>query len=130
MTRKLISSASPYEKSIGFSRAVRIGNIISVSGTGPIDPEGNTACPDDPYGQAKRCLEIIKTAIENAGGKLSDVIRTRMYVTDMSCWEEITKAHAEYFSEIRPASTLVEVKGLADPNWFVEMEADCVVSDE
>jgi len=130
MVRKNISSGSPYEKPIGFSRAVRIGNRIAVAGTGPIASDGTTACPADPYGQARRCLEIIQNAIEKAGGLLSDVIRTRMYITDMSRWQEITKAHGEFFGEILPASTLIEVKGLADPDWFVEMEAECEVSNE
>ena len=130
MSRKNISSGSPYEKPIGFSRAVRIGSRIAVAGTGPIAEDGTTACAGDPYGQARRCLEIIKIAIEKAGGTLEDVIRTRMYVTDMSRWQEITRAHGEFFGEIRPASTLIEVQGLADSDWFVEMEAECEVQSE
>ena len=126
MTRQLISSGSPYEKPIGFSRAVRIGNLIAVAGTAPIAPDGRTACPGDIYGQAKRCLEIIKEAIEKAGGRLEDVIRTRTYLTDITQWEAVAKAHGEFFSEIRPASTMVEVTGLMLPDWLVEIEADCV----
>ena len=129
MNRTLISSGSPYEKPIGFSRAVRVGSIIAVSGTGPIGPDGKTSCPGDAYGQARRCLEIIRKAIEDAGGRLQDVIRTRMLLTDISRWEEVARAHGEFFSEIRPASTLVEVKGLVQPDWLVEMEADCLVDD-
>ena len=87
MKRKLISSASPYEKEIGFSRAVRVGNVIAVSGTAPIMPDGSTACSGDAAGQTRRCLTIIKEAIEQAGGSLSDVIRTRIYLTDISHWE-------------------------------------------
>lgn len=126
MTRKLVSSGSPYEKPIGFSRAVRVGNVITVAGTGPIGSDGETACPDA-YGQAKRCLEIMKEAIETAGGRIEDVVRTRMMVSDMRVWEEVSRAHGEYFSEIRPAATLVEVKGFVQPDWLVEMEADALV---
>lgn len=129
MTRKLVSSGSPYEKPIGFSRAVRIGNMIAVAGTAPIAPDGTTACPGDAYGQARRCLEIIKEAIEAAGGRLEGVIRTRLYLTDMSKWEDVGRAHGEFFGDIRPASTMVEVKGLVRPDWLVEMEADCVIGE-
>ncbi len=127
MNRKLITSGSPYEKQIGFSRAVRVGNIISVAGTGPIGPDGKTSRVGDAYGQARRCLEIIKQAIEDAGGKLENVVRTRQMITDISKWEEVGRAHGQFFSEIRPASTIVEVKGLVQPDWIVEIEADCVV---
>ncbi|MCP4684722.1 MAG: RidA family protein [bacterium] len=126
MARQLISSGSPYEKPIGFSRAVRVGNTIAVSGTGPIGPDGKTACADA-YGQAKRCLEIISEAIKAAGGRLEDVVRTRMMVSDASHWREVARAHGEFFAEIRPASTLVEVKGFVESDWLVEIEADAVV---
>jgi len=127
MRRKLVSSGSPYEKPIGFSRAVRVGNLIAVAGTAPIAPDGSTACPGDPYGQTRRCLEIIKEAIEAAGGRLEQVIRTRVMITDMAVWQEVARAHGELFAEIRPASTLVEVKGFVRPDITVEIEADCVV---
>lgn len=127
MERKLVSSGSPYEVRIGFSRAVRIGNQISVAGTAPLSEDGTTACPGDPYGQAKRCLEIIKEAIEAAGGNLSNVIRTRVMLTDISLWKEAAAAHGEYFSEIRPACTFVQVSALIDESWLVEIEADCVL---
>ena len=126
MTRKLISSGSPYERPIGFSRAMRVGNVIAVSGTGPIGPDGKTSGADA-YAQTKRCLEIIKEAIEQAGGKLEHVLRTRMMVTDASLWEEVARAHGEYFGEIRPAATLVEVKGFVQSDWLVEIEADAIV---
>jgi len=129
MTRQLITSGSPYEKPIGFSRAVRVGNIIAVAGTAPIGPDGNTACPGDVYGQAKRCLEIIKGAVEKAGGKLEQVIRTRSMVTDISTWPEVGRAHGEFFGEIRPASTMIAVGGLCQPDWVVEREGDCVIGD-
>ena len=125
--RQTVSSGSPYESSIGFSRAVRIGNMIAVSGTAPIAADGSTAAPGDAYAQAKRCLEIIKKAIEDCGGRLTDVVRTRILVTDMSRWEEIGRAHGDFFADIRPASTMVEVKGLVRDDWLVEIEADCVL---
>ena len=127
MERINISSGSEYEKPIGFSRAVRIGNIISVAGTAPIAADGSTAYPDDLYNQTKRCIEIISKAITDAGGQLDNVIRTRMFLKDISIWKEAAKAHGEYFSEIRPACSFIEVKGLIMTDWLVEMEADCVI---
>lgn len=115
------------EKPIGFSRAVRIGNIISVSGTAAIASDGSTAYPDDVYGQTKCCIEIMKKAIEEAGGRLENVIRTRIMLKDISRWEEAAKAHGEFFSKIRPACTFVEVKGFIRADWLVETEADCVL---
>ncbi|MEE8403950.1 MAG: RidA family protein [candidate division Zixibacteria bacterium] len=126
---KRVSSGSPYEKTIGFSRAVRIGNIIAVSGSGPIAPDGSTVSPGDAYAQAKRCLEIIAKAIEDGGGKLENVFRTRMYITDASDQDEIGRAHGEYFGEIKPAATMVVVKALVRDDWLVEIEADCYVME-
>lgn len=128
--RKNISSPSPFEEKIGFSRAVRTGNLIAVSGTGPIAPDGTTAHPNQPYQQTLRCLEIISNAIKEAGGELKDVYRTRIYVTDISQWEEIGKAHAEYFVDIKPASTMVEVSALARDDWTVEIEAEAMVDSD
>lgn len=122
--RKNISSGSPYEEPIGFSRAVRIGDRICVSGTAPIAPDGSTTAPGDVYLQTKRCLDIIKKAIEDAGGSLPDVIRTRVYLTDAQTWKEAAKAHGEFFSTIKPACTFVEVSGLINPDWLVEIEAE------
>lgn len=129
MKRKNISSGSPYEKVIGFSRAVRVGNILAVAGTAPIAPDGSTAAPGDAYGQAKRCLEIMAAAIAEGGGRLEDVVRTRMYLTDASVQDEVGRAHGEYFGQIRPAATMVVVKGLVRDDWLVEMEADCLIED-
>ncbi len=126
--RKNVSSGSPFEKPIGFSRASRIGNHISVSGTAPIAPDGSTAHTGDVYQQTKHCLKITKSAIEEAGGKIENVIRTRIMLTDISRWKEAAKAHGEFFSEIRPACTFVEVKGFINQDWLVEIEADCVIS--
>ncbi|MFX0034228.1 MAG: RidA family protein [Candidatus Hermodarchaeota archaeon] len=129
MVRKNISSGSPYEEHIGFSRAVRINNIISVSGTAPIALDGSTAYPSDLYRQTKHCLNIIKKAIEDAGGNLMNVIRTRIMLIDISKWKEAAQAHGEYFSNIRPACTFLEVSSFVDPEWLVEIEADCVIDD-
>ena len=130
MTRKIISSGSPYEKPVGFSRAVRIGNTIAVSGTAPIAKDGSTACPGDMYGQTKHCLSIIKKAVEDLGGRMEDVIRTRVFLTDISRWEVAARAHGEIFTDIRPACTFAEVKGLIKSDWLVEIEADALISSE
>ncbi|GGW73845.1 enamine deaminase RidA (YjgF/YER057c/UK114 family) [Winogradskyella epiphytica] len=127
MVRKNISSGSQYEASIGFSRAVRIGKLISVSGTAPIAEDGKTAFPGDLYNQTKRCIDIMVKAIIEAGGKKEDIIRTRIYLKNVGEWGEAAKAHGEYFSKIRPACTFIGVKGLIDPEWLVETEADCVI---
>lgn len=127
MKRTIVSSGSEYEALIGFSRAVRIGNVISVSGTAPIAADGSTAFPGDLYNQTKRCLDIISKAITDAGGSPGDVIRTRFFLKDISQWSMAAKAHGEYFSGIRPASTFVEIKGLIKDDWLVEIEADCVI---
>ncbi len=127
MSRKNISSGSPLETPIGFSRAVRIGNIIAVAGTAPRPAPGKTIDFSSVYEQTRLCLEIMLKAIEDAGGKIENVIRTRVFLTDISRWEEAAKAHGEFFSEIRPACTFVEIKGLIDPKWMVETEADCVL---
>lgn len=130
MARTSISSGSRFEPLIGFSRAVRVGPFVAVSGTAPIAPDGSVASPGDLYGQTVRCLEIIKAAIAQAGLPLASVIRTRVMLTDISRWEEAARAHGEYFGDIRPASTFVEVKGLINPEWLVEIEADCVEASQ
>lgn len=101
--------------------------MISVSGTAPIADDGSPAYPGDLYKQTRRCLSIIEKAILEAGGTLENVIRTRMFLTDISRWEEAARAHGEFFADIRPAATMVEVKGLINPEWLIEMEADCVI---
>jgi len=123
--RKKISSGSPYEVPIGFSRAIRTGNRILVSGTAPIAEDGSTAFPEDVYRQTRRCLEIIEKAILNAGGSMKDVIRTRVYLVNGDSWQEAGRAHGEFFAETRPASTFVAVARLIDPEWLVEIEAEC-----
>lgn len=127
--RKLVSSGSPLEPEIGFSRAVRVGSQIAVAGTAPIGPDGRAAHPGDVYAQTKLCLEIAKKAVEEAGGKLEDVIRTRIMLIDIEQWREAARAHGEVFSEIRPVCTFVQVSRFIDPEWLVEIEMDCVVAD-
>ena len=124
-----VSSGSPMEPVIGFSRAVRAGNIIAVAGTAPIGEDGKTASPGDVYGQTKRCIAISLEAIAQAGGAAASVIRTRIMLTDMSTWREAARAHGEVFKDIRPVCTFVEVKGFIDPEWLVETEMDCVAGE-
>jgi enamine deaminase RidA (YjgF/YER057c/UK114 family) len=126
--RSNIGGGSPYEPVIGFSRAVRIGDRVLVSGTAPIWPDGS--CDPDPYVQAKRCLEIIVSALEQAGASAADVVRTRTYLVDAADWEAVGKAHGELFADVRPASTMVVVAGLLDPRWRVEVEAEAVTRPE
>jgi enamine deaminase RidA (YjgF/YER057c/UK114 family) len=128
--RHLVSSASPFERSIGFSRAVRVGSWVAVAGTAPIAVGGGVACPGDVYGQTKRCLEITKQAIVDAGLSLESVIRTRIMLTDISRWQEAARAHGEFFAAIRPACTFVEVKGFIDREWLVEVETDCASEED
>jgi enamine deaminase RidA (YjgF/YER057c/UK114 family) len=121
-----VASGSPYEKIIGFSRAVRVGERVVVSGTAPIWPDGS--CDPDAYAQARRCLEIISTALQEAGAGPEHVVRTRTYLVDARDWEAVGRAHGEVFADIRPASTMVVVAGFLDSQWKVEMEAEAVVT--
>ena len=127
MKRECITSGSPYEKPIGFSRAVKIENIIAISGTAPIAEDGSTAYPNDLYNQTKFCLEIIKKTIEKAHGKIENMIRTRIFLKDIEKWEEAAKAHGEYFSEIKPACSFIGVNRFINKDWLVEIEADCAI---
>jgi enamine deaminase RidA (YjgF/YER057c/UK114 family) len=127
MDRKLVSSGSPFESKIGFSRAVRVGPFIAVSGTAPIAPGGGPAAPGDLYAQTKRCLEIIEKAINDAGGKREHVVRTRLFLKEMNNWQDAGRAHGEFFKDIRPASTMVQIVQAIDPEWLVEIEADAIV---
>lgn len=122
-----ISSGSPFEPTIGFSRAVRVGERVVVSGTGPVVPDGR--CPDDAGAQARRCFEIIAAALEEAGSSLADVVRTRMYITSADVADAVGAVHGEVFRDVRPAATMVVVAALLDPAWKVEIEAEAVVSD-
>jgi enamine deaminase RidA (YjgF/YER057c/UK114 family) len=125
--RNLISSGSPYEPVIGFSRAVRVGDTVYVSGTVGRDDAGEPMGEGDVYAQAKQTIRNIEKALVTAGASLKDVVRTRIYLTDMSKWEEAGRAHGEAFAEIRPASSMIEVPRLADPWMLVEIEAVAVL---
>ena len=124
--RARVSSGSPYEDQIGFSRAVRVGDRVMVSGTAPIWADGS--CPDDAEAQAARCLEIIDAALREAGGDLADVVRTRVFLTDAAHFEGYARAHGEAFRDVRPANTTV-VTQLLDPRWLVEVEAEAVIRE-
>lgn len=121
-----ISSGAKWENIVGYSRAVKIGNVVEVSGTAPVE-EGKTLFPGNAYEQTKACIKIINKALEAAGASLSNVIRTRMFVTDISRWEEFGKAHAEFFKDIKPATSMVEVKSLISPDMLIEIEATAIV---
>lgn len=123
--RQRVSSGSPYEPAIGFSRAVRAGATVHVSGTAPVWPDGS--CPDDALTQARRCFEIILAALAEAGAGPQHVVRTRMFLTDASDADAVGMAHGEVFADIRPAATMVVVAALLDPRWKVEIEADAVL---
>ena len=125
MSRQLVSSGSPLEPQIGFSRAVHVGPYLAVAGTAPIGPRGQTLHPGDVYGQTKACLAIACKAIEEAGGRVQDVVRTRVMLTEVDRWKEAAQAHGEFFAQIRPACTFVGVLRFIDPAWLVEVEVDC-----
>lgn len=126
MERRRISSGSPYEPVIGFSRALVAGHHIAVAGTAPIMPDGGEP-PADAYGQAVRCFEIVLAALREAGAGPEHVVRTRTYLVDAADGEEVGRAHGEVFGDVRPASSMIVVKGFLDPRWRVEMEADAIV---
>ncbi len=126
MERQVVPADSPYVATVGYSRAVRVGPHVHVAGTAPIMP-GEADPPSDPYAQAKRCLEIIVSALEEVGAGPEHVVRTRFYLTDADDWKEVGRAHGEVFAEVRPASAMIVVSSLLDPRWLVEIEADAVV---
>ena len=118
------------ETVVGFCRAVRVGPYISVGGTAPVDAEGKTVGINDPAAQARRCLEIIKEALEKAGATLDDVVRTRVMLKRIEDWQAVARVRAAYFRDIRPVDTVVQVTGFIDPEWLVELEADAVIADQ
>ena len=125
--RRLIATEAPWAARVGYSRAVRVGDVIHVSGTVAVDEDGRIAHPGDPYLQARRALEIIVDALARAGARPEHVVRTRMYVADAERWEEVARAHGEVFADVRPATTLVAVAGFVDPAVLVEIEAEAIV---
>lgn len=127
MERQNISSGAVWEDIVGYSRAVKAGNLIFVAGTTAVNGSGQTIGPGDPYAQAKFALEKIQKALNQAGASMKNVVRTRMFVTDISRWEDYGRAHGEFFGEIKPASTMVEVKSLISPDLLIEIEVDAVI---
>lgn len=126
--RQNIPSGTKWEAIVGYSRAVRIGNMISVSGTTATDENGNVVGAGDPYDQTVYIIQKIERALKAAGASLQDVVRTRIYITDVSQWEAVGRAHGEYFKDIRPANTMVEVSALIGDEYLVEMEADAIIA--
>ena len=128
--RSNVRSGAPWESAVGYSRAVRVGRFVAVSGSAAIDADGELVGEGDMYAQAKRCIEVIGTALDKAGGSLADVVRTRTFVTDIERWADVGRAHQEAFGDVMPATSMVEVSRLIDPRMLVEIEADAIIGDD
>ena len=128
--RSNLQSGAPWESRVGYSRAVRTGRFIAVSGSAAVDEDGRLVGEGDMYAQAKQCIDVITAALERAGARLSDVVRTRMFVTDIERWQEAGRAHQEAFGDVMPATSMVEVSRLIDPRMLVEIEADAIIGDD
>ena len=126
-TRRTFQTGAPWEPLVGYSRAVRVGNVVEVTGTVASDASGTVMHPNDPYGQTKYALHKIAGVLKEAGASVSDVVRTRMFVTDIARWEEYGRAHAEMFGTIRPCTTMVEVSRLIGPEFLIEIEATAII---
>ena len=129
LKRRNIRSGAPWEPVVGYSRAVRVGNFIAVSGSAAVDAEGNLVGEGDAYAQARQCIQVIDDALREAGASLKDVMRTRIYVTDIEQWAEISRAHQEAFGDVMPATSMLEVSRLIDPKMVVEIEADAIAAE-
>ena len=128
--RSNLQSGAPWETQVGYSRAVRVGRFIAVSGSAAIDEDGQLVGEGDMYAQTKQCIEVIATALERAGARLTDVVRTRIFVTDIERWDEAGRAHQEAFGDVMPATSMVEVARLIDPRMLVEIEADAIIGGD
>lgn len=128
LDRSNIRSGAPWEPVVGYSRAVRLGNYVAVSGSAAVDAQGELVGEDDPYAQARQCIHVIRDALGAAGASLDDVVRTRMFVTNIEHWADIARAHEEAFGGVMPATSMVEVSRLIDPRMLVEIEADAIVA--
>jgi enamine deaminase RidA (YjgF/YER057c/UK114 family) len=129
MERRLVPADSPYAPTVGYSRAVRVGEYVHVSGTCAVMPDGGDP-PADAYGQARRCLEIIADALREAGARVEDIVRTRVFLVNEADWQDVGRAHHELLGDVMPASTMVLIKGILDPRWVVEIEADAIVTED
>ncbi len=128
MNRTNYSSGAKWEDIVGYSRAVKMGNMVEVTGTVAVNENNETVCPGDAYGQTRFVIQKIEAVLQRAGASLKDVVRTRIFVTDISRWEEYGRAHGEFFHEIKPCTSMIEVKGLIAPDYLVEIEASAIIS--